>query len=343
MKKKLLFLLLLILCATAITALVAVLLGGTPKRENRLLVTSFYPVYLLTQTVAEGAEGMEVVNLTANHSGCLHDYTLKTQDMRLLSEAELFFINGGGMELFLTKAAKECRDLEIIDTSAGFAFLAGVEHDHAHGHAGTEEHENHEHGTAETEDHDHGHADIEDHDHEEAFNAHIWLDIDGYLLQLSRVEEALVKADPAQAELYHKNAASCREELFNLKKEYEDAKKLLNGNDTVVFHEGFVYLLRMLGIETLHCLPMDSETQISAGEAAEIVEECKMHGVQTLFVTEEFAETIKKTFGTETGCQVVVLEPLTGGVDAGGAYGTEIYLNAMRSNLRAIREAYGLN
>lgn len=350
MKKKLLFVLAMILAATGITALIGVAAKGPAKKEGKRVVTSFYPVYLLTQKVVEGAKGVEVWNLTSNHSGCLHDYTLKTQDMRLLSEAELFLINGGGMELFLEKAAKECKGLKIIDTSEGFEFLAGVEHHHDHGAEEDEhDHEGHDHVDEdhdhEAEDHDHeeeSHNETEDPDHGE-LNAHLWLDVDGYLLQLTRIETALCEMDPAQEELYHRNAANYREELMRLRQDYADAKALLSGRDTVVFHEGFVYLLNMLGIETLHCLPMDSETQISAGEAAEIIEECALHGVTVLFATEDYAEMIQRTFGTETGCRVVALHAIDSSLGALGKYGeTEGYLDLMRENLNRIKVAYGM-
>ena len=120
-KRKALFMICLLAVAFGLTALVAVLAEKDKKKEKAeelLCVTSFYPVQLLAEAVSEGAEGVTVRNLTENHSGCIHDYTLTTQDMRLLSEAELFLINGGEMELFLQKAASEYKDLKIVDTSA---------------------------------------------------------------------------------------------------------------------------------------------------------------------------------------------------------------------------------
>ena len=335
-KKKALFMICLLAVAFGLTALVAVLAEKDKKKEaaeELLCVTSFYPVQLLAEAVSRGAEGVTVKNLTENHSGCIHDYTLTTQDMRLLSEAELFLINGGDMEIFLEKAAAEYKDLEIVDTSEGYAFLEGVEHSHDHG----EDAHNHE-------------AEV----HE--VNAHIWLDVDGYLLQLSRVEEAFVKADPAQAALYRENAENCRAELIKLKEEYEVAKATLKGNETVVFHEGFVYLLRMLGIETVHCLSMDSDTQIAAGEAAEIMEECKLHGITLLFAEAEYAETVTDTFAKEISGQVVVLNPVTGaqipetgtiGGDvtdgtSSGVKGVSLYCAIMKENLEYIKQAYGL-
>lgn len=353
-KRKALFMICLLTVAFGLTALVAVFAEKREETDGLLCVTSFYPVQLLAESVTEGAEGVTVRNLTENHSGCIHDYTLTTQDMRLLSEAELFLINGGEMELFLEKAAAEYKDLEIVDTSKGYAFLEGVEHNHAHG---EEEHEefdeshaesctdpSHDHEAEEQEGEEHDvHADeTETHDgHSHAVNAHIWMDIDGYLLQLSRVEEAFVMADPAQETLYRKNAEKCRAELANLKTEYEKTREALAGKETVVFHEGFVYLLNMLGMESVHCLAMDADTQIAAGEAAEIMEECRLHGITTLFAEEEYAQTITDTFGKELGGTVVVLDPVTGRV-SGISRGISGYCDRMRENLEVIKQACGL-
>lgn len=334
-KKKAIFVAALLAVAFGFTALVAVLAEKKEKTDGALFVTSFYPVYLLADSVAEGAQGVTVRNLTENHGGCIHDYTLTTQDMRLLSEAELFLINGGEMELFLTGVAEQYPQLTIVDTSAEYEFLEGVEHSHQHGEGAHDEHK----GQDATESGD-GHVHTR--------NGHLWLDIDGYLLQLSGVEEAFVAADPAQETIYRRNAAACREELLAVRAEYEEVKATLSGQETVVFHEGFVYLFRMLGIETVHCLAMDSDTQISAGEAAEIMEECKLHGITKLFAAAEYAQTVSDTFGTELGGTVVVLDPVTEETDnlssgvAEKGTGVSFYCTIMRENLNKVKQAYGL-
>ena len=357
-KRKALFMICLLTVAFGLTALVAVFAEKEEKSEGLLCVTSFYPVQLLAESVAEGAEGVTVRNLTENHSGCIHDYTLTTRDMRLLSEAELFLINGGEMEVFLEKAAAEYKDLEIVDTSAGYTFLEGVEHSHDHGEDASSM-ENHVHEDEEElcTDPTHNHEEDDHAGYSHTINAHLWMDIDGYLLQLSRVEEAFVKADPARAELYRNNAVACREELGKLKTEYELAREALEGKETVAFHEGFVYLLNMLGIESVHCLAMDSDTQIAAGEAAEITEECKRHDIAVLFAEADYVQTVKDTFATELGCEVVVLNPVTEKPaeaetgenessdhgTSGSSKGVSLYCDIMRHNLDCIKQAYGVH
>jgi len=337
-KKKALFLTCLLAVSFGLTALVAFLAdrSGTSGRtgdgaDGLLVVTSFYPVQLLTESVAEGVDGVEVVNLTESHGGCLHDYTITTKDMRLLSEAELLLVNGGGMELFLEKVAREHKDLTIADTTEGYDFLEGVAHNHNHDHDEEPEEEHHGHGE-------------ESHD-EHAVNAHVWLDIDGYLYQLSKVEAALIAADPTHETLYHANAERCREELMQLREVFVQAKAQLSGRETVVFHEGFVYLFQMLGIETAHCIAMDGDTQIASGEAAEVVEECKLHSIDRMFAEEAYAQSVRDTFAGDFNGSVVVLDSLTGKTaseDGADDTGISVYCNRMQENLNRIMHAYGL-
>ena len=65
------------------------------------VVTSFYPVWILTLNLTEGIEGVEVVNMAEPTTGCLHDYSLRNSDMVTLSGADALLVNGAGMESFL--------------------------------------------------------------------------------------------------------------------------------------------------------------------------------------------------------------------------------------------------
>lgn len=85
-----------------------------PNDDEKLIVTSFYPVYIIVKNLVENVPGVRVVNLAGRHQGCLHDYQLTTDNMRLLEEASVFVINGGGMEGFIPEIARECEGLKII-------------------------------------------------------------------------------------------------------------------------------------------------------------------------------------------------------------------------------------
>ncbi len=89
--------------------------GGGNSNDGKLkIVTSFYPMYIDAINIAGGIDGVEVVNLTKPQTGCLHDYQLTTEDMKTLETADIFIVNGLGMEDFLDKVTK---NLKIVDAS----------------------------------------------------------------------------------------------------------------------------------------------------------------------------------------------------------------------------------
>lgn len=67
-------------------------------------------------------------NLSEPQTGCLHDYQLTPEDMKLLQTADVFIVNGGGIENFLTDVAKACPNLTIINASQGLDLIEDNAH-----------------------------------------------------------------------------------------------------------------------------------------------------------------------------------------------------------------------
>ena len=65
------------------------------------IVASFYPMYIMAKNVTRDVPGVSVQNLTPPLTGCLHVYTVTTNDMKKLADAQVFVANGAGMELSL--------------------------------------------------------------------------------------------------------------------------------------------------------------------------------------------------------------------------------------------------
>lgn len=87
------------------------------------VVTSFYPIYIAAKNIVGDCEGVTLQNLSEPQTGCMHDYQLTTGDMRSLSAADAFMINGGGMESFLPDVADQYPNLAVIDASAKTVLL----------------------------------------------------------------------------------------------------------------------------------------------------------------------------------------------------------------------------
>ena len=311
------------------------------KNENFLLVTSFYPMYVLAENLTAGMENVTVSNLTENQTGCLHDYQLFPEDMILLSRADAFLINGAGMELFMEKVIKSNAELPVIEASHGISLLEGVGHHH-----GEEEfHESEHEGDLTKTDHESGYeddllktdhgpehetdGDADSHSHSE--NGHVWMDIERYRKQLSNVAKELQAILPEQAEALAEAAKFYDEKLMVLAAEAEDLRTYTKGIPVVIFHEAFEYLAESLGMEVLMAFSLDENNLPGPGEIAEVMEEINYHGGALIFIEEMHASYADKILeGTEA--QVVYIDPLTTGDGA-----ADSYLTGMQENLNAIR------
>ena len=82
-------------------------------------VTSFYPMYIAAENVIGDADGVRLENLSEPQTGCLHDFQLTPEDMKLLSTADVFIINGGGIESFMKEVAEAYPNLKIAFVAKG--------------------------------------------------------------------------------------------------------------------------------------------------------------------------------------------------------------------------------
>lgn len=278
----------------------------TEETEQLIVVTSFYPVYLLAQAATEGATGIELKNMAQPQTGCLHDYELTISDMKQLEGADVLLINGGGMESFLTQAMERYPELTVVDTSEDIALL-----EEGHHHHGEEEEESH---SAEG-------------------NPHVWLSPARAAAQVEKIAEELGKRNPAERTLLLENADAFREGAEKLQKEAA-AIGLPQETYTAVFHEGFAYLAELFGMEQV-CGIFADEYQIpSARELAEATEEAKRHEVRFFLTANDTGKTYARTIADEVGKPILILDPLTTGEET-----PRSYLERMEENIRII-DAY---
>ena len=318
-KKKLGFLLGVMVFLSLAGYLICLMAGGKEqwnKDKEFLLVTSFYPMYVLAENLTEGVEGVTVSNLTENQTGCLHDYVISPRDMRLLDKADAFLINGAGMELFLEKVMENNSGLPIIEAAHGISLLGSVAH-------------NHDHGIEQETEHDE--ADHDEHSHAE--NGHVWMDVERYRAQLITVKEELLRLLPEEKEALEAAASVYDAKLQAVAHNVADLRKDTEGIPVVIFHEAFAYLAESLGMEILGAFSLDENTLPSHGEIVEVIEEIKYHGGAIIFIEQENAKYANGILA-ETNASVVYINPLTIGDGSSDSYEKE-----MQNNLDAIQEA----
>lgn len=311
--------------------------AATPARagaEFRIL-TSFYPMYLLTANVVGGIDGVEVQNMAEQNVGCLHDYALRTGDMRLISSADVVVINGAGMEGFVDKVIGDMGK-PVIDASAGIELIGGDGHDDGD-HDG-DGHDDGDHGGDGHDDGDHdgdGHddGDHDGHDHGDV-NAHIWMSPRQAILQVENIAAGLIEADPAHAQSYRENAERYKERLRALDAEVSALLEGAAGARIVTSHPAFEYLARDYGIEIVASLGQEPGEMPRTRDMAELVDTVREMGISALFVEKAYAEKAAEVLARETGIAIYTLDSLTSGELSAEAYETGILADA-----RTLKEA----
>lgn len=294
------------------------------KEDTYRIVTSFYPVYIATLNLTDGLTDVEVTNMTENIGGCLHDYQLTAADMKKLENADVFVINGAGMEMFMDSIQKAYPDLQIIDSSEGIPLLEAIEHTHDTEMSG-EGHMEEDHIHDEEENH-------EDHNHGES-NGHIWMNPDYYMIQLENIKKGLSRLDAEHESVYESNAKSYIKKVEEVLEELDAVRKDKEREPVVIFHDSYAYLADKLQFDIVYEVVLEEDTSLSAGEVAEIMEEVRLHQVSVLLAEKQFSEQLPTRIAEETGARVVILDSLVSGMLDKNAY-----LDGMRENIRILKE-----
>ena len=305
------------------------------------VVTSFYPMYIAALNIVDGVEGVRLENLSEPQTGCLHDFQLTPEDMKLLSTADIFVINGGGIESFMSDVAKAYPKLDVVEACEDVALLseddADSDHDHDHD-ADAESDSDHDHDhEADTESDSDHEADIESdstHDHGDE-NAHAWMSVPRYRTMVQTIASRLAEKDAKHADEYYANAKAYDAKLAVLEEKINSIKSLTNGQNIIIFHEAYAYVADDFSMNACYLLDLDEERSVSAGEIKQVIGAIKDDGVSVILAEELYGKSMGDTVSRETDVHVVYIDPLNR-----GEYDKDSYLDGMEHNIELIKEAF---
>lgn len=307
---------------------------NTDEADDMLtVVTSFYPMYIATLNIVDGVEGVRLENLSEPQTGCLHDFQLTPEDMKLLSTADVFVINGGGIESFMSDVAKAYPKLDVVEACEDVALLSEDDADSDHDH-------DHDADTESDSDHDHDHeADAEsdsahDHDHGDE-NAHAWMSVPRYRTMVQTIASRLAKKDAKHADEYYANAKAYDAKLAVLEEKINSIKSLTNGQNIIIFHEAYAYVADDFSMNACYLLDLDEERSVSAGEIKQVIGAIKDDGVSVILAEELYGKSMGDTVSRETDVHVIYIDPLNR-----GEYDKDSYLYGMEHNIELIKEAF---
>lgn len=294
------------------TALLLVLVLFPCLALSETVVTSFYPVWMMTLNLTRGLEDhVTVRNLAAPSVGCLHDYQLQTSDMKVLSGADIFLVNGAGMEAFLPEIARALPDLPVIEASEGIGLL--------------------ESGDA---------VEILEAEEEEV-NSHLWLDPARAIRMAENIAAGLVRLMPEDEAVISANLQDYRSRLEILDQRLREGLEDLPRRDIVTFHEAFPYFAAAYGLHVVAVVNREPGEVLTPAQMAVLVREIGRLGNPPLFVEPQYTDLSAQTLSRETGSSVWSLDPMVTGPEEDVPF--DYYETVMLRNMDTLIEALSVS
>ena len=277
-----------------------------PQNNETKILTSFYPIYIMTLNVTNGAKNIEVSNMAEKLAGCIHDYTLTTTDLRKFENADIFIQNGAGLENFSDKIASSYPNVKIINAAqnvTNFIYSDGKNDD-------TEKNEDGE---------------------EEESNSHIWLSIENYKKEVQAITTELSTLNLENADIYRKNCNTYLQKLDDLQEKF---KKLnLQGEKAICLNESLEYLLKENGIDETLVETDHEQASISAKMVKDIISKMQEENIKSIFIDKDDSNKLAKVLQNETNAKIYVLNSGMNGKDD-----LNSYINIMEENLKTLKQ-----
>ncbi len=244
--------------------------------DNKLhIVTSFYPIYIMTLNITNGIENVEVSNMASEFSGCIHDYTLTTSDLKKFEEADIFVENGFGMESFSQKIIETYPEIKVIESGKQITDYI--------------------------------------YEDEENINAHFWTSIDNYILQVKEISNELDKIDNTNIEKYKENENKYINKLEELKKEYNEKLKNIKETQVLSLNESFSYLLKFAGIDEILIQTDHEQNSLSAETIRNVINTMNEKNIKAIIIEQNDDEQNANTIANETGAKIYRLKDCMSG------------------------------
>jgi zinc transport system substrate-binding protein len=300
---------------------------GGPKH----VLVSFPPLYCFAKSVA-GPDAKVLSLLTTVGP---HDYQPTAADALKVRRADLFFINGLGLDEFVSKLVNSSgnRGLSVVEVGEAIPEkqllkIDEDEHDHGHGH-----------------DHKAG----DSHDHHGEHDPHVWLGLPEAVIMVNCIRDNLCRIDPDHTEGYTQRAATYVKELEDLKKYGEKELGSKKNPRFIATHDSLRYFARSFDIkpklEIVGNIQVRAGIGVDAAQLKSLAKLAKEHDVRVIAVEPQYvqaqteADALKREMGAQ-GAEVRIIEidpletvPKVEDLDAG------TYIRKMKANIDALAKA----
>ncbi|MDU5317026.1 MAG: zinc ABC transporter substrate-binding protein, partial [Varibaculum cambriense] len=282
-----------------------------------------------------------------------HGWEPSAKDIAELSDSQVMFINGAGMEEW-EDSLEDSSDIELVNTTENVELIKGShdhehedeDHDHEHEEENEEMNEDHDHENEEeaseeneqADDHEHEDQEEEHHHHHGEFDPHTWLSPKNGIAQAKVIADKLSEIDPANKDYYMDNYKEIEDELNAMIDEYTDKFASVDNKKFIVPHQAFGYLAREFDLEQIPLNSLTSTGEADAKVLKEVSDLAKAEKIKTVFYEMGGSDKEAKTLADEIGAEPKPINTLEFATDE-ELSSNKTYQEMIKENLEAIYES----
>jgi ABC-type Zn uptake system ZnuABC Zn-binding protein ZnuA len=146
----------------------------------------------------------------------------------------------------------------------------------------------------------------DEHNHEHGGgDPHFWLDPILAVHYVERIRNGLMDADPANAEIYERNAAEYTQKLQDLDQEIAQTLSQVppERRHLVTFHDAFGHFGRRYGWEVSALVPSDA-SDVTPGAVVQVMERIQEDGIPAVFAEPQLRSDVLEQAARDTGVRV---------------------------------------
>jgi len=251
--------------------------SNTVQQENIITVT-IEPQRYLAEQLTDSLFKIESM-VPAGTSPETYDPT--PAQMAKLARSKAYFCIGhiGFEEVWLDKLQQNNPQITFFDNSKGIALITS-EHTHSDNHA-------HEHG----------------------IDPHIWSSPQAVRLIVQNMYNALTEIDEANKKHYEDNLKRLLRQIDAVDEKIKQTLQHSSQQAFIIYHPALSYFARDYGL-TQYSIENDGK-EPTPEQLKRLIEVAKEKGIKTVFVQQEFDRKNAELVAKETGCRLIVINPLS--------------------------------
>lgn len=236
-----------------------------PAQEKFKVVTTFTVIADMARNVAGDAATVESITKPGAE---IHNYSPTPGDLRRAQGAQLILWNGLNLELWFQKFFQNLKDVPSVTVSDGVQPMS-----------------------------------IGEGPYTGKPNPHAWMSSTNALIYVDNIRDALVKYDPANADIYRRNAETYKASIqAAISPLHAQLEQIAPQQRWLVTSEGaFSYLARDLGLKELYLWPINADQQGTPQQVRKVIDQVKAQQIPAVFSESTVSDKPARQVARETG------------------------------------------